>query len=243
MHLNLLTFSTKPEPTATDKPRMKLPSALSVISIVLAAVALVAAIVYPLWLSHPAPYPTNYCNDTNLGQSYCSTFVTTNCSTPTGSLGTSSIECLNGSYDYLITVPGRNCGSEVANYFNIKTETGFSHPVSSQGTLSTYMSVAYNSTGVVTLAESANGGCTQSSTACLNYFKFASRTWSGFDCSFFGIGPTWTPTCYPFKVQLLNSSAILVSVVGVTNETYSRLKNGSILSPYVPSGTAGDPCL
>ena len=105
------------------------------------------------------------------------------------------------------------------------------------------MSVAYNSTGIVTLAESTVSGCLQSHIACLNYFMFSTRTWSGFDCSFMGIGPTWTPTCYPFKVELLNSSAILVSVIGGGGEIFSELKNGNTPYPYVDSGLGGVPCL
>ena len=178
-----------------------------------------------------------------MNQGYCSRVATTNCFTPTGSLETYSIQCINGNYDYLLTVPGKNCGAEVADYFNINTETGFSHVVSSGGAVSTYMSVAYNSSGIVTLAESTGSACSQSFTACLNYFAFGTQKWSGFDCSFTGIGQTWTPTCYPFKVQLLNSSAILVSVVGGGNETFSRMKNGNTLYSYIDSGIGGISCL
>ena len=192
-------------------------------------------------MSQPAN-SANYCNNANIDQSYCSRVATTNCFTPTGSLETSSIQCISGDYDYLLTVPAIHCGAEVADYFNVHTERGFSHVVPSKGVVTTYMSVAFNSTGIVTLAEASGGGCSQSFSACLNYFMFATKTWGGFDCSFTGIGPTWTPTCYPFKVQLLNSSATLVSVVGATNETFSRLKNGNTLYGYIDSGI-GVPCL
>src|SRR2546428_8553793 len=128
----VLTIESKDQQTRVDKAKRTPSIGTLAVSIALAITALAAAFLVPLSIIHPTNL-TNYCNDTNLSQTFCSKVVTTNCVTPSGSLETSSIQCISGDYDYLLTVPATHCSSEYAAYFNTKNETGFSHLVSSGG--------------------------------------------------------------------------------------------------------------
>ncbi len=159
-------------------------------------------------------------------------------SSPNFIITTGLFECAQDTTDYGVFMFNWPCGQLISEWI-LPGNTGFSNGQSSvSGTsFAGYMVGAVNSTGILILGLGVTSGSCPTPTAvtgCTQFFTFTTKSWGSRDCNFTGIAPAFPSRGY--DLQMLNSTAYIVTVIGSDTCIYSKIDNHGVDGSYVSSG-------